>query len=129
MARLYLIEKYGLRKDIELERIQHSILSIEYSTYLAGLKAGEKLGLEKGLKAKVNMTTISDCPIKLVWHKVADGSLPKRDERFLTNVSIPILTSEYNFACYYFDNKQWYANGVKIDPPIAWCEIPKYTEA
>lgn len=62
-----------------------------------------------------------------VWHRVADGSLPKRDERFLTNVSIRILTSEYSFARYYFDNKQWYVNGVKIDPPIAWCEIPKYT--
>lgn len=56
MVRLYLIEKYGLRKDIEIERIQHSILSIEYSTYLAGLKAGEKLGFEKGKKAKCSRT-------------------------------------------------------------------------
>jgi hypothetical protein len=68
MARLYLIEKYGLRKDIELDIIEHGILSIEFCTYLAGLKAGTKLGFEKGMKAKVNTTTISDYPAKSVGH-------------------------------------------------------------
>jgi hypothetical protein len=64
IARQYLIEKYGLRKDIEFEKIQCTPLRLEFYTYLEGLKAGEKLGFEKGVKVKVNATTISDCPVK-----------------------------------------------------------------
>ena len=30
---------------------------------------GAKLGYQKGLRAKINTTTISDCPIKDSWHK------------------------------------------------------------
>ena len=30
---------------------------------------GAEFGYQKGIKAKVNITTISDCPIKDEWHK------------------------------------------------------------
>jgi len=127
MARQYLIEKYGLRKDLEIERIQHTPLCIEFYTYLEGLKAGEKLGLEKGLKAKVNMTTISDCPIKPVWHKVADGDLPPADERF--GASIDVLTDSGCIAYCLYEVHRWYdMRSYAISTPKAWCEIPKYTE-
>ena len=32
-------------------------------------KKGAEFGYQKGLKAKVNTTTISDCPIKDSWHE------------------------------------------------------------
>ena len=34
-----------------------------------GFKEGAELGYQKGLRAKINTTTISDCPIKDSWRK------------------------------------------------------------
>lgn len=62
------------------------------------------------------------------WHKVANGDLPKRDERFLTNISIAVMTQDNEFAFYSFDKKKWYSRGIEISNVIAWCEIPKYIE-
>lgn len=125
MARQYLIEKYGLRKDIEIEIIQRSLMRIEYSTYLEGLKAGEKLGFEKGVKAKVNTTTISDCPVKPVWHSVAAGDLPPVEKG---NYTISVLTDKGNIAYYSYNYDCWIEepSSGEIDPPIAWCEIPRF---
>lgn len=62
------------------------------------------------------------------WHKVADGDLPKKDERFVANVSIPVMTQNNDFASYSFDKEKWYSRGIEISNVIAWCEIPKYEE-
>ena len=35
-----------------------------------------EFGFQKGIKARINTTTISDCPIKDRWHFVKDGDLP-----------------------------------------------------
>jgi hypothetical protein len=35
-------------------------------------KNGAEFGFQKGIKAKINTTTISDCPIKDVWHYVTN---------------------------------------------------------
>ena len=37
---------------------------------------GYKDGYQEGLKAKINATTISDCPIKDEWHYPSKGELP-----------------------------------------------------
>ena len=72
--------------------------------YLAGLKAGRPK-----------------------WHKVADGDYPPCEKG---NYTINVLTDcgdivyyDYNFDC-------WIAepSSAEIDPPIAWCEIPKFAE-
>ena len=34
-----------------------------------GFREGAEFGFQKGLRAKINTTTISDCPIKDSWHK------------------------------------------------------------
>ena len=34
-----------------------------------GFREGAEFGFQKGLRAKINTTTISDCPIKESWHK------------------------------------------------------------
>lgn len=125
MARLYLIEKYGLRKDLEIVRIQHTPLCLEFYTYLEGLKAGEKLGFEKGIKAKVNTTTISDCPVKPMWHSVVAGDLPSEGEVVLDENGDKVeYTEEGRWQSY----SEYYEGYIEIDPPIIWCKVPKYVE-
>lgn len=50
MAKAYIVEKYALRKDLEIWRIeQDDELSKEFYGYIAGLKAGREQ-LQKELK-------------------------------------------------------------------------------
>ena len=62
------------------------------------------------------------------WHNLRKNpdDLPKRDERFSTNISIAVMTQDNNFAFYCFDDKKWYFQGVEIGNVVAWCEIPKF---
>jgi hypothetical protein len=80
---------------------------IGYHAYYCGFLGG----LDAGRKTK--------------WHKVADGDYPPYEKG---NYTISVLTNKgdiayYNYAC-------WIAepSGDEIDPPIAWCEIPRYKE-
>ena len=61
------------------------------------------------------------------WHDLRKDptDLPKRDIRFSTHISIPVLTQTSGFAFYQFDDKKWYFQGKEIDV-IAWCEIPTF---
>lgn len=36
-------------------------------------------GYQAGLKARINATTISDCPVKDEWHYPSKGELPEKD--------------------------------------------------
>lgn len=78
-------------------------LSIK-EAFLAGLKAG-----------------------KPKWRKVADGNYPLCEKGYYT---VNVLTNDGDIAYYDFNDGCWIAepSSVEIDPPIAWCEIPKYTE-
>lgn len=62
------------------------------------------------------------------WHKVADGDYPpcKKSNYYSVNV----LTDRGEIVYYNYDEECWVAEpaSVEIDPPIAWCEIPKYEE-
>ena len=40
-------------------------------------KDGAEFDFQKGIKAKINTTTISDYPVKDEWHYVKDGDYPK----------------------------------------------------
>lgn len=51
--------------------------------------------------------------------------LPKRDERFSTNISIPVLTQDYTHAFYQFDDKKWYSQGNEVKVTM-WCEFPQF---
>lgn len=54
------------------------------------------------------------------WHKVADGDLPKDSRTVL---------DERGNRFYYFRGHFYYESESIFDwQPIAWCEIPKYTE-
>ena len=63
----------------------------------------------------------------LVWHKVTDGDYPPYDRY---DCSINVLTDRGDFAYYNYDLDCWIAepSSSEIDPPVAWCEIPKYTK-
>ena len=62
------------------------------------------------------------------WHKVADGDYPpcKKSNYYSVNA----LTDRGEIAYYNYDEECWVAEpaSVGIDPPVAWCEIPKYEE-
>ena len=51
--------------------------------------------------------------------------LPKRDERFSTHISIPVLTQDYVHAFYQFDDKKWYSQGNEVKVTM-WCEFPQF---
>ena len=62
------------------------------------------------------------------WHKVADGDYPPCERS--NYYSVNVLTDCGNIAYYNYTLECWvveYAS-VEIDPPIAWCDIPKYTD-
>lgn len=72
--------------------------------YLAGLKAGRPK-----------------------WHKVADGDYPPCENG---NYTINVLTNCEDIAYYSYNFDCWIAepSSAEIDPPKAWCEIPKFEE-
>ena len=51
--------------------------------------------------------------------------LPKRDKRFSTHISIPVLTQDYIHAFYQFDDKKWYSQGKEVKV-TKWCEFPQF---
>ena len=61
------------------------------------------------------------------WHKVADGDYPPCERG---NYSINVLTDCGDIAYYNYDEECWIVepSSAEIDPPVAWCEIPKYEE-
>lgn len=75
-----------------------------YHAFLAGLRAG-----------------------KPKWHKVADGDYPPCEKG---NYTINVLTDCGDIAYYDYNEDCWIVepSSAEIDPPIAWCEIPKYSE-
>ena len=92
--------------------------------YLAGFKAGKDM-------AEADLATIAYMQgaerFKTKWHKVADNDYPPCEKG---NHTINVLTDCGDIAYYNYDEECWVAEplSVEIDPPIAWCEIPKYEE-
>lgn len=87
----------------------NNLTSLEANTemvnaFLAGLKAGRPK-----------------------FHKVIDGYMPPVEKG---NDTINVLTDKGDIAYYSYNFDCWVAepSSLEIDPPIAWCEIPKYTE-
>lgn len=61
------------------------------------------------------------------WHKVANGDYPPYDKG---NYTINVFTNSGRIAYYNYDDECWIEvfSGIEINPPIAWCEIPKFEE-
>lgn len=92
--------------------------------YLAGLEAGKDM-------AEADLATVAYMQgaehYKTKWHKVADNDYPPCEK---DNYSINVLTDCGNIAYYNYDEECWVAepSSAEIDPPVAWCEIPKFEE-
>ena len=80
-------------------------------SYIDGFKDGANFGYNKANE----------------WHKIAEGDYPPCEK---DNYSIKVLTDCGNIVYYNYDEECWIAEpaSVEIDPPIAWCKIPKYKE-
>lgn len=98
----------------------------EYNCALDGYHEGFK----DCAKARLNVTTISDCPIKDEWHYVKDGELPKEDVYwsndliFITKDCVGNITKHFG---YFLSIKEFeeYNTGHRFVPDrvIAWKEI------
>ena len=99
-AEEYYYKYYPITLNIGEEERKKEVTDI----YIAGFKAG-----------------------KPKWHKIADGDYPPCEKG---NYSINIFTDRGNIAYYNYDMECWVAepSSAEIDPPVAWCEIPKYGE-
>ena len=118
MAEKWLDERYlkdlGVRKPCK-------------EAYLAGLKAGRETEREYVKNnAFTSMKEQGLFPFGK-WHKVADRDYPSYDK---CNCSINVFTNSGHIAYYNYDDECWIEVFlvIEINPPIAWCEIPKYTE-
>ena len=125
MARAYIIEIYDLRKDLELWRIKRdNEWRIAFNAFLAGLKAGKDMA-EADIAAVAYQQGAER--YKTRWHKVADGDYPPLE---VGNFTVNVLTDKGDIVYYSYDNECWVAepSSAEIDPPDAWCELPKYTD-
>ena len=91
--------------------------------------SGYHEGFKDCAKARLNTTTISDCPIKDEWHYVKNGDLPKEYDTVIVCTEDTDLHKLF-LICNYHYNKWWFADGKTIDDVIAWKEIipPKELE-
>ena len=93
-----------------------------------GYLAGYHEGFKDCAKARLNTTTISDCPIKDEWHDLRKDPTdlpPKMVSN--PNFSIEVLSDKGEIVNYNFHFCEWYY--WRSGKPIAWCEIPKWKES
>ena len=89
----------------------------EVAGYEEGFKDGAEFGFQKGIKAKINTTTISDCPIKDEWHYVKDGDYPKE------NVPLLCVRGGKIYVAWYYNGIYHDDRCCQVKKPYAWKEI------
>ena len=96
-------------------------LRCEFSDDFTDFQKGAEFGFQKGIKAKINTTTISDCPIKDEWHYVKDGIMPEENQWVLVyDGSYTVCNYHSNTPIKWLDN---YENEVYEGNIVAWKEI------
>jgi len=93
---------------------------------------GAEFGFKECAKARLNVTTISDCPIKDEWHDLRKNPLDLPEKMGLGSVEVYVAYEGgvTDFACYRFDKKCWERSEDDEDAVnvIAWREIPLFKE-
>ena len=97
----------------------------EVAGYEEGFQDGAEFGFQKGIKARINTTTISDCPIKDEWHYVKD-ELPSENAMLL--LARKTINGVQALIGYYRSNQFEIFNEKSclmqnIDSVYAWKEI------
>jgi len=94
--------------------------------YELGFQKGAEFGYKKGFedcaKARLNVTTISDCPIKDEWHYVKDEGTPKVEGHYL----VCLRNKDRDvFDCWIYHDEDvgWYCMKVRMKDIYAWKEI------
>lgn len=87
-------------------------------------------GYNEGLKAKINFTTISDCPIKFKWHDLRKNpaDLPDLKNKYSSKV---VITDKGHVAYYDYCDGLWYDFDFDYElesEVIAWCYFPSFEE-
>lgn len=100
------------------EELAEEYFKTTYPAYIGYDKFTEEIkdAFIDGLKAR-----------KTKWHKIADGDYPPCEKG---NYTINVLTDKGDIAYYSFNYNCWIIEptSYEIDPPIAWCELPKFEE-
>lgn len=88
-------------------------------------QAGALLGIIKGVGICSFLEGLRVGRLK--WHKVADGDYPPCERG---NYSINVLIDCGDIAYYNYEDECWVVepSSAEIDPPVAWCEIPKFED-
>jgi len=94
---------------------------------------GYKDGYQEGLKAKINATTISDCPVKDEWKYPSKGELPNEDNNVICYLRSDndLLNIHQKCVCvlnYSYDDdldKCVFTDGDEVYEPVAWCYLPE----
>lgn len=127
-----LAEEY-VKSVIDVDAFDWKIVREIALAYIAGLKAGSQLdkvwqdydpgeGCYEDTHEGKWVKREASAP---KWHKVADGDLPP--------VHSTVLNEDCDKVEYLGEGKwetysEYYERYVEIEPPIAWCEKPEYTE-
>ena len=103
MKEIDMARQHGHNMEVEFVDNKDAF-NIGYKSFLAGLKAGRPK-----------------------FYKVIDGYMPPIEKG---NDTINVLTDKGDIAYYSYNFDCWVAepSSIEIEPPIAWCEIPQYTE-
>ena len=113
-------EEYANTKAKKLNVSRDStIIPYMQTAWRKGAEFGYKKGFEECAKARLNVTTISDCPIKDEWHYVKDGDFPKDED----DVLCQIAKDEFVVGYYHKKNEVFYAISGEFINVIAWKEI------
>lgn len=115
---------YGSDNNLDLGACQVNLFPVRKESFLDGLKTGKDM-------AEADIATVAYMQgaerYKPKWHKVADGDYPPMEKG---NYTINVLTDKGDIAYYSYDFDCWIAepSSTEIDTPVAWCEIPRFTE-
>ena len=113
----------------KMEFVEHLHTFPQYfkKAFIAGLKTGRET--EKEYVKNNAFTSMKEQGLFPFgkWHKVDDGDYPPYEKG---NYTINVLTNCGDIAYYNYSLNCWIVepSSAEIDPPIAWCEIPKFEE-
>lgn len=100
-------------------------LAEEYEMSTCGIHANQSIrdAFLSGLKAGKDMN------VSTKWHDLRKNPKDLPPVHGISDCTIDVLTDGGDIAYFDYDENCWCDSGAhEIDPPKAWCEIPKFEE-
>ena len=107
-----MFEKEAEEAGNEKIKENHQFARCARKSYKDGFKDGAEFGYNKAI----------------IWHKVADGDLPKENKLYLVQIK------DNGLAVAYFNGRHWVTkynlgySGHCVETVIAWFELPTFEE-